>query len=77
MDELEKMVRSGEKPRVLVCLNRQHNATYLPEGNVLREKYDGHKGRVLSAHTGHGLCFKVKFPMGGEAYYDLEELSVL
>ena len=77
MDDLERMVRSGEKPRVLVQLSQQCNATYTPEGRELREKYDGHKGRVLKAKTGHGLCFLVKFPMNGEAWYQPEELSVL
>lgn len=77
MDDLEKRVRSGEKPRVQVHLDHQYDKTYVLESNELRAKYDGHKGRVISAHTGHGLCFKVHFPMGGEAYYDTEELTCL
>lgn len=34
---------------------------YIDEGHKERVKFVGQKGRIVKAHSGHGLCYDVDF----------------
>ena len=50
---------------------------YTYEGQVERLKYAGKYGNIISEHNSHGLCYTVKFPDGGIATYDPDELEII
>lgn len=64
------MIANGTRVRTA---NRLDQRDYTPEGVAARRP--GMDGTVLSHHTGHGLCFKVRHDDETEAYYDEDELT--
>lgn len=49
---------------------------YSPEARPSRVAYDGRDGIIYSHSGGHGLCFRVLYDDGGEAYWEPDELFI-
>ena len=49
---------------------------YTLEARPQRSAYDGREGIVHSHSSGHGLCFRVLYDDGGEAFWEPDELFI-
>ena len=73
---LKTLFDSGEPLNVIVHWASKHDLDYQPGARTLRHTYNGQTGVVGQCSESHGICFKVHFANGGEAWYQPEELHL-
>ena len=74
---LKTLFESGKPLVVNVHWASKHDFDYQPGARTARYLYDDQTGTVVQcSESSHGLCFRVHFASGGEAWYQPEELPV-